>query len=71
MLKLDTVIELAASVLTLAGIYVGSTTLLGACFYLASLVFWFWMTYRKKLWGLLPLNCASLGISLLNLAKAL
>lgn len=69
-LRLDLGIELAASLPTLAGIFVGSTTAQGACFYLASLVFWFWMMARKQLWGLLPLNVASLLISILNLWRA-
>jgi len=64
-------VELLASILTLAGIYVGSTTALGASMYLASLVFWYALTFAKRLWGLMPLNIASTVVSALNLWRAL
>lgn len=64
-------VELLASGLTLAGIYVGSTTAAGASLYLASLVFWYALTVRKRLWGLLPLNVASTVVTALNLWRAL
>lgn len=63
-------VELLASCLTLAGIYVGSTTALGASLYLASLVFWYALTVGKRLWGLMPLNIASTIVSLVNLLRA-
>jgi hypothetical protein len=64
-------IELAASFLTLAGIYVGSTTATGAGLYLASLVFWYALTIGRRLWGLMPLNVASTVVSTLNLWSAM
>ena len=64
-------VELAASVFTLAGIYIGSTTALGAACYLVSLVFWWWLTVAKKLWGIVPLNAASTVVSAFNLWRAL
>ena len=64
-------IELLASALTLAGIYSGSTTATGAALYLASLVFWYWLTVGRRLWGLMPLNVASTAVSALNLWRAL
>ena len=67
----DIWIETGASVLTLAGIAAGSTTVAGSCLYLASLVFWFWISFRKQLWGLMPLNVATLAISVFNLWRAL
>lgn len=70
MKRLDFWIETAASVFTLAGTYIGSTTAAGACCYLVSLIFWFWMTFRKRLWGILPLNTASAVIAALNLWRA-
>ncbi len=70
-LTLKFFIELGASVFTLAGIYVGSTTTLGAIFYLVSLVFWFWLMYRVKLWGLAPLNIATAVIASYNLWSSL
>lgn len=60
-------IEVAASTFTLAGIFIGSTTALGATCYLVALIFWFWMMYRENMWGLLPLNAATLIISVYNL----
>jgi len=63
--------ELAASGLTLAGIYAGSTTIAGALLYLLSLVFWYAVTVKKRLWGLMPLNVATTFIVSLNLWRAL
>lgn len=65
-----TVVEFCASCLTLAGIYAGSTTALGASLYLASLVFWYALTWRKSLWGLMPLNVATTVVASLNLWRA-
>lgn len=60
-------VELLASIFTLAGIFVGSTTFWGAVCYLISLVFWWWLVWLKKLWGIIPLNAASTAISTYNL----
>ena len=70
-LNLRFFVESGASAFTLAGIYVGSTTALGAMFYLISLIFWFWLMIRWKMWGLVPLNVATLGIVIYNLMVAL
>lgn len=64
-------VELAASGMTLAGMFLGSTTQAGAIFYLASLFFWFALIYKRKLWGLVPLNVASGVIAWVNLGRAL
>jgi hypothetical protein len=64
-------VELAASVLTLMGIFIGSSTAAGASLYLCSLVFWYWLTVGKKLWGLMPLNVATTVVASLNLWKAM
>lgn len=64
-------VELAASALTLAGIYAGSTTLPGAMCYAGGLVFWFALTVRSKVWGLMPLNIASTIVTALNVWQAL
>lgn len=64
-------IETCASVLTLTGMYIGSTTVHGASWYLASMVFWFWICLGKKMYGLLPLNLATVAITTMNLLKAL
>ena len=64
-------VEMAASALTLSGIYYGSTTALGASLYLASMVFWYALTIGKRIWGIMPLNIASTILSALNLWKAM
>ncbi len=64
-------IELLASTLTLGGIYAGSTTALGALLYLISLIFWYWLTVGKRLWGLMPLNIATTFVASLNFLKAI
>ncbi len=64
-------VELLASGLLLAALYAGTSTATGAALYLASLVFWYWLTVAKRLWGLMPLNVASTAISAINLFKAL
>jgi hypothetical protein len=64
-------VELLASGLLLAALHVGSSTATGASLYLASLVFWYAMTIKKRLWGLMPLNVASTIVSSLNLWRAL
>jgi hypothetical protein len=63
-------IELSASATTLAGIYLGSTTNAGAGCYLVSMVFWFTIMMRKKLWGILPLNVAITILSAVNFWRA-
>lgn len=68
---LDFWIEVAASVTTLAGIYIGSTTLHGALFYLFAIMIWYVLIWRQKLWGLIPLNVGSNIIAVLNIVKAL
>lgn len=64
------IVELLASVTTIAGIYVGSTTLAGAVLYLVSVVFWYWLTFGKRLWGLMPLNIAVTIVATINVYKA-
>jgi hypothetical protein len=63
-------IEFGASVFTVAGMYLGSTTLEGAACYAVSLAFWFWLMPLKRLWGLLPLNVASAIVTAINLLHA-
>lgn len=64
-------IESFASLLTLAGIFLGSTNAPGASCYLASLVFWYLIMWRKGLWGIAPLNVATTAVAALNLWRAL
>lgn len=63
-------IELAASITTLRGMYLGSTTSAGACWYLVAGFFWIVLMFRRRLWGLAPLNLIALGVACLNLWRA-
>lgn len=68
---LDLVIELAASLTTLVGMWLGSTTAAGACWYIAAAAFWFALMFRGRIWGLAPLNVVALVVACLNLHRAL
>jgi hypothetical protein len=68
--KLDTAIDLAASLTTLVGMWLGSTTLVGAIVYLISTAFWFTLMFRRRMWGLAPLNVAALFISVINIVRS-
>ena len=63
-------IECAASFFTVAGIALGTTTGLGASLYTVCLVFWWWLTFRRELWGLLPLQAAATVVTAVNLWAA-
>ena len=63
------IIELLASGLTLTGMAIGSSTQLGNAFYIASSVFWIWLMFSRKLWGLLPLNVVMPIIEIWHLIK--
>lgn len=56
-------LELAAAIVTLAGQAIGSTTLPGALCYALATTLWIWLTVVCRLWGLLPLNIASVIIT--------
>lgn len=64
-------IELAASVCTLIGMYLGSTTGLGAALYLASAVFFWVVVQERRLWGLVPLNAGVTVIAIINIRAAI
>jgi hypothetical protein len=73
-MKLDRIAfawELGASVTTIVGIYIGSTTVVGACWYAVSLVFWYGLMFRRRLWGIAPLNVVSTIVVAVNLLKAM
>jgi hypothetical protein len=65
--KTDLAVELGASVTTLAGMYLGSTEPYGLSFYAAANVLWYWMCWRQKIWGVMPLNVATTVVVALNL----
>lgn len=67
----DLTIEVVASVTTLFGMKVGSTTLMGAEFYLVASIAWCAISWRKSLWGIWPLNIGALLVTLSNLWAAL
>lgn len=68
---IDLAIELVASITTLAGMWVGSTTLHGAECYLVSTLAWCAISWRKSLRGIWPLNIGAAAVSLINLWSAL
>ncbi len=70
-LSTNFLIDLTASLTTLVGMWLGSTTGAGASFYLASSVFWFALMFRRRMWGLAPLNVAALAITCHHLSAAL
>lgn len=67
----DLAIELVASVATLGGMWVGSTTVLGAELYLVGTAAWMAISWRKSLHGIWPLNIGAAAVSLWNLWAAL
>lgn len=64
-------LQLCASITTLLGIYLGSTTLYGASCYALSLIFWYTLTFKDKMWGIMPLNIATTVVVIVNIHKAL
>lgn len=67
----DFSIQLLASVATLAGMWVGSTTARGAEFYLIGTAAWIAISWRKSLHGIWPLNIGAAAVSLVNLWSSL
>lgn len=67
----DLAIELVASVTTLAGMWIGSTTLHGGEFYLVSTIAWCAISWRKSLLGIWPLNICAMLVTGFNLWAAL
>lgn len=63
--------ELAASCTTLAGMWVGSTTVVGSLWYLAAGVAFTAVSFKRRLHSLQPLNFAALAIEAWNLWSAL
>ena len=63
-------LEILASITTLAGIYLGSTTQAGSALYVVSSFFWFAMMFRMQMWGLAPLNVAGAFLNVLNVYRA-
>jgi hypothetical protein len=60
-------IEILASVTTIAGMWEGSSTFIGASWYLASTLVWIWLMVERRLWGIAPLNALALGVELITL----
>lgn len=67
----DFAIQLLASVTTLIGMKIGSTTLHGAELYLVGTAAWMAISWRKSLHGIWPLNIGAAAVSLMNLWTAL
>jgi len=68
--RLNFLIDLAASITTLVGMHLGSTTYAGAAWYIAAAGFWFALMFRRRMWGLAPLNVAALAIACENMWRA-
>lgn len=62
-------LEYLASITTLLGMYVGSTTKVGVLLYIPSTIVWWWLMVKGRLWGLLPLNAGGLVVITLNFIK--
>lgn len=62
-------IEILASATTIAGMWEGSSTFVGACWYLVSTFTWCWLMLERRLWGLLPLNLLALAIEIATLSR--
>lgn len=60
-------IEVLASITTIAGMWEGSSTFVGASWYLASTLVWIWLMVERRLWGIAPLNVLALGVELITL----
>jgi hypothetical protein len=69
--SVDFYLQLFASITTLIGVAYGTTNTEGILIYLCSQVSWWIIMWRGKLWGLLPLNAAMVGVLFYNLWKAL
>jgi hypothetical protein len=62
-------IEVLASVTTIAGMWEGSSTFIGASWYLASTLVWIWLMVERRLWGIAPLNLLALTIEVITLTR--
>lgn len=63
-------IQTAASIFTLAGVGLGTTTPYGSVIYFISCWFWVWIMVRGKLWGLAPFNVVVIIITIGNIFRA-
>jgi hypothetical protein len=64
-------LELAASIVTLTGQALGSTSLHGAICYAFASVLWIWLTVYLRMWGLMPLNLAGAVVTVWTLWRLL
>ena len=64
-------IEIVASLLGLAGMALGTTTLHGAVCYAIGIPCLMWcVVWKRKAYGLLPLNLAQMAVTIFNLWRA-
>jgi hypothetical protein len=63
-------VEIFASLLTIMGASIGSSTPIGNEFYMAGQIFWWWLMFSRRMWGLIPLNIAMTGIELWHFFKS-
>ena len=62
-------LSLAASVTTLFGVWQGTTTRAGACWYAVSMPFWWGLVIHDQIFGLMPLNAVMTIVAVRNLLK--
>ena len=60
-------IEMGASFFTVTGVWLGTTTLNGAIYYLIGCGFWIVIMVKNNLWGIAPLNVFATLATLYNL----
>jgi hypothetical protein len=64
--------EIVASLLGLAGMALGSTTLYGTACYAVGIPILVWcVVWRRGAWGLLPLNVAQMVVTAFNMWRAI
>lgn len=71
-IKMTRAMEIAASLLGLTGMALGSTTLYGAICYAVGVPCLVWcVVWKRRAWGLLPLNLAQMVVIAVNLWRAI
>jgi hypothetical protein len=71
-MSITRMIEIIASLLGLAGMALGSTTFYGAACYIVGIPCLMWcVVWRRRAWGLLPLNLAQMCVAIFNVCGAI
>ena len=70
-MSLNLFFELVASALYGVGMLTGSTTLIGSAVFLVAQIFWWLICFRRRMWGIIPVNLLMTLTSAVNLWRAL